>query len=144
MKTERKMTKFDKGLTLFEECLSVLGTWRVIALEEEQEKIMNEFCERFPIAWWGRIDWNAVEKKYPIVYVSDIVDALKKENKTGDEPLYIIWSHGDDPMIETTLEEVLRNLEDVEPVSPDKFLYCPTEGWVLEIFHDGDITLGIL
>ncbi len=138
------MTKFDPGLTLFEECLSVLGTWRVIALEAEQEKIMHEFCERYPFVWWGRIDWNAMAKKYPIVLLSDIAVALKQENKTGGEPIYIIWSHGDDPIIETNLEEVLRNLDDIDAVSPDKWLYCPTEGWVLEIFHDGDITLGIV
>jgi len=138
------MAKFEKGLTLFEECLSVLGTWRVIALESEQDKIMNEFCEKLPWTTWGRIDWDAVEKKYPIELLADISVALKKEYKSGDEPIYIIWSHGDNPMIETILEEVLRNFEDVEAVSPDKFLYCPSEGWVVEIFHDGDITLGIL
>ena len=138
------MAKFEKGLTLFEECLSALGACRVIALEEDKKKIMHEFCERFPIAWYGRIDWAAMDKKHSIVVLSEIQAALKQANKSGDAPIYLIWSHGDDPMIETDLGGVLRNLEDVDAVSPDKWLYCPSEGWVVGIFHDGDITLGIL
>jgi len=136
------MAKFEKGLTLFEECLSVLGTWRVIALESEQDKIMHEFSERLPWVRWGRIDWEAVDKKYPITLISDISVALKKENKTGDEPIYILWDSSR-PTSETTLDEALRNLEDVTAVSFDTWFYYPSEGWIVELWHhDGEIYLG--
>lgn len=137
------MAKFEKGLTLFEECLSVLGTWRVIALEAGKKKIMDEFYKKLPWTTWGRINWDAVEKKYQIVDFSDIDEAFKKENKTGNEPLYILWCEEDVPIVETILDEVLPNLEDVECISPYRFLYCPAEGWIIELWHhDGEIYIG--
>ena len=47
-------------------------------------------------------------------------------------------------IMESKLDKILEFFDDVEAVSPNSWFYCPLDGWVIEIYHDGSITLGLI
>ncbi|WP_428829526.1 CDI toxin immunity protein [Paenibacillus durus] len=53
--------------------------------------------------------------------------------------MYIVWSHGTNPVLEAGLEKIIKNIDDVTAVSPDVWLYKPNK-YVIEFFHEGTIT----
>nr|WP_156290172.1 hypothetical protein [Oceanobacillus salinisoli] len=46
-------------------------------------------------------------------------------------------------MLKTEFDNILRALHDLTAVSSDTFLYVPHK-YVIEIYHEGEITLGYL
>ncbi len=53
------------------------------------------------------------------------------------------WSNGNFPVLKTEFDNILRALHDLTAVSSDTFLYVPHK-YVIEIYHEGEITLGYL
>jgi len=129
-------------MDLFEECFEVLGPQASIIQDiQEQEKLISKLVELFPLTSWGRIDWNNVEKKQTINSIEELIPILKKRKKAFD-CVYIIWDDGGIPTVQSNLQPIVEHLEDVIAVALDTWIYCPSEGWVVEFHHDGEITLG--
>ncbi len=72
----------------------------------------------------------------------NISATLKSMDKTISDPVYIIWSDSSMPIVQSDLKKILEHFDDVEAVSPNTWLYCPSAGWVVELYHDGEIILG--
>ncbi len=125
------------------ECLDALGK-EAQAIEKNEEKrvIIKQLIDKFPPTSWGRIDWNEVDKKQLLEAENAIVPELKKANKKLSDDIYILWNDGSLPIVKSNLKKILENLYDITTVSFDTWLYCPSEGWVVEFHHDGEITLG--
>lgn len=127
----------------FEECIEALGEQAIILENKEIQELVTDKMEKsFPITSWGRINWEKVNKKITIQSVYDLIPLLKKTEKKVAEPIYIVWDDAGIPLIKSKLEPIIKNIDDVTAVSFDTWLYCPSEGWIVEFHHDGEITLG--
>jgi len=130
-------------MDLFEECLEALGSSiEIIKNDADQNKIIEKMLSKFPITFYGRINWKNIPKKCSILSPDKILSILKKRNALDNNQIYIIWSDSTVPIVKSSLENVLNNFDDVEAVSPDTWIYSPSAGWLIEFYHDGDITLG--
>lgn len=112
--------------------------------KEDAERIMDEFVQVFPITEWGRIDWSKVERKESIEDedIDLIKDVLISQGLELSQEAFLMYGYGDYPFVKTSLERILINLEEVSWFGSDQFIYCPTSKFVIEYFHDGDITIG--
>ena len=125
------------------ECLEVLGNKiSIINDEKEKDAIIKQMIKKFPPTSWGRIDWTNISKKQLLISENNILSSLKEAGKTACSDVYIVWHEADRPIVKCELINALNNLYDVLEVSFDTWLYCPSEGWVVEFHHDGDIMLG--
>ncbi|MEL4027149.1 hypothetical protein NST89_00625 [Caldifermentibacillus hisashii] len=57
--------------------------------------------------------------------------------------VYVIWDEGTLPIIQSTLYKVFEVIDDVTAVSFDTWIFSPTLGYVIEIFHDGEVRVGL-
>lgn len=130
-------------MTLFQECIDVLGEDITIYSEEDTSKLFSEFASIFPITSWGQVDWIALDDKITDIDLSSLVKMLKRrglENLT----VIVLWNYSDAPAIRANLENILINLNDVIAVGSDTFLFSPENRFVIEFHHEGEITLGFL
>lgn len=124
-------------MTLFEECIVALEKKNVLVLsKDETNKIFECMAQSFPITPWGQIDWKNVKHKK----ISSS-DQITKYINIQDE-VYILWDNASIPSIKTNLNQILKALDDVTAVSFDTWLYNPTMGYIIEFYHEGDITIG--
>ncbi|WP_042473128.1 CDI toxin immunity protein [Bacillus ndiopicus] len=108
--------------------------------------IIDDFCSSFPLSDWNRIDWRdtsvgCVEidereiESIPLLLISKGFDP--------STPIYIFWGYNNHPCIKTNLtENLLSNIEDIVWLGNDLYIYCPTQKYVVEFFHDDTIQLG--
>ncbi|MNC49980.1 hypothetical protein D3C81_1088690 [compost metagenome] len=116
----------------FEECIDALGENTIIYSQDKSQKIYKDFSSEYKITFYGRIQWSAYD--YSEINAKDI-----KNNKVGIDSAneaYVLWSHGSDPVIRTTLKAAFNNFDLLSALSPDIWLYEPHK-FVIEIFHDG-------
>ncbi|MCY8573485.1 hypothetical protein [Bacillus haynesii] len=128
-------------MTLYEECLEALGDHKKVLSYETTEKFHQELASKYPFTSWGRIQWELVKNHKSIEYAEDIDDWLT-ENNIDDKEIILLWSFGDYPAIKTELDNALKVIDDVTAVGSDTFMYSPY-GFVIEFFHDGDVTIGM-
>lgn len=132
-------------VTLLDECITKLMNSPdkcEILNPSDGEMVLNQFFDSIPFTQWGRIDWAKLTDKISISADNNIINDLKNRNKNIKEPIFIIWDEASLPVIKSGLQSILSNLDYVTAVSFDTWLYCPDEGWVLELFHGGKKTLG--
>lgn len=112
--------------------------------KEDEELIMDEFVHVFPVTEWGRVDWSKVESK--VSFEDEDIDSIKDvfiaQGLDLSQEVFLLFVYGDFPFVKTSLQRILVNLEEVRGSGSDQFIYCPTSKFVIEYFHDGDITIG--
>jgi hypothetical protein len=57
--------------------------------------------------------------------------------------IYVIWHEGTLPVIQSNLGKVLEVIDDITAVSFDTWIFSSSSGYVIEIFHDGEVRVGI-
>jgi hypothetical protein len=130
-------------MTLLEECTEALkGDFRIFS-KSEGIKIEDDFFS-LPFTSWGRIDWDLIKNKLLITTKQQLTEALQKNKRSALAPIYIIWDEAKLPIIESKFKTIISHLNNVTAVSFDTWLYCPSEAWVIEFFHDGETTIGFL
>jgi hypothetical protein len=130
-------------MTLFEECLQALKNYKVLS-DNESKQVVELFEEDFKITQWGRIDWSIYSNKYELNSSQDIQSVIQKKFISTEEFIQIIWDEASLPVVECTLENALRVIDDVTAVSFDTWLYNPRHRFVIEYYHEGDITIGFV
>ena len=130
---------------LFQECVAGLSDVKILDLAET-DKQFDTFEEELPILSWGKIDWNSILQKIQLERAGEIIPSLKKllGKKTIDQAVYILWGEASIPAIKTNLSSVVTVFNDVISVAPDTWLVNFEEGYVVEIFHDGQMTAGLI
>ena len=108
--------------------------------------IVEDFSGNFPIAFWNRIDWengsvNRVEiHDQDIKSISSILISKGFDTSTS---IYIFWGSGSHPCVKTILtNELLSNIEEIVWLGTDLYIYCPTQKFVIEFFHDDTVNIG--
>lgn len=130
-------------MTLFEECVNAIGNENLEILSNElTEKYFDFLCKLFPILPWARIDWERVTQKKKIRDLSEIIDWLQTMG-IHNKHVIVLWNYCGHPGIRTELERVLNAIDDVIAVGSDTFVFCREEGYVIEFFHDGEVTVGM-
>jgi hypothetical protein len=130
-------------MTLLDECIEALGEDAEILMNSEKEKVLDALESSFPFAEWGRIDWDKVSKRENVNTVDDIIAYLENCYQNFDPVVYIIWDEGALPIIKSDLKKVLEVIADVTAVSFDTWIFSPTSGYVIEIYHEGEVWIGI-
>lgn len=131
-------------MSLLEECIEALQNSSQVVSGNKKTEIQNTFNKTLPLTSWGRINWALLNNKLTITEVQQVVEHLKKSEKDVSSAVYIIWDEASLPVIKSDFNTIVSHLDDVTAVSFDTWLYCPSEGWVLEFYHDGEITLGFV
>ncbi|UUZ81481.1 hypothetical protein LJK88_43740 [Paenibacillus sp. P26] len=131
--------EFKGERKLFEECVEALGEGTIIMSEEASASMIKEMINVYPFTSWGKIDWEQMTKKHKINNVNGVLPALKSCGLHVEIPIYILWS-GNHPVLQTTLQQFINAMDDVLAVDFDTYVYCPSH-YVIEFYHEGDITL---
>ncbi|WP_026678705.1 hypothetical protein [Fictibacillus gelatini] len=130
-------------MSLFDECIEVLGENVHVFSDRQKEQVLNDFESSFPFTEWGRIDWVKVCNHAKVHTVDEIISFLHKNMKAYSNVVYVIWDEGTLPIIQSTLNKVFEVIDDVTAVSFDTWIFSPYSGYVIEIFHDGEVRVGL-
>lgn len=128
---------------LFKECIEALDA-EVLSVEETL-KLKELFKKLYPIAAWGKIDWNKIENKIVVGYEPQgIITALERLLTDQFDPsVYILWSTKV-RMIRTNIYKIIDHFDDVTCVSFEKFIFNPRQGYIIEILPSDLITIGVI
>lgn len=113
---------------------------------KESEQVEIEMTDRFPIAWYGRIDWDKMSNKSVLAYqeLQRITDILSRQGLDHTLPVYVIVGLHGYPLAKSSLKTTIKSMEEIMYMGPDQYIYCPESNYVIEFFHDDVITLGWL
>lgn len=125
---------------LFDECIHALGDNTRIYSLDESVRVIARLVMSFPFTNWGRIDWNSVERK---IIIHDIDEIRQLVEFKHENELFIIWDELNLPVIESTLEKILKHIDDVEAVGFNTWIVNMEMNKIIEIHHDREITIGI-
>lgn len=126
-----------KKMTLLKECIDALGNDTIVLSKKETDELFDRMSLHFAITSWGQIDWNVIQHKK----ISS-VDKLTECVDDKEAQVYILWDEATLPSIKTNLGKTLAVLDDVRSVSFDTWIYSPTQGYVIEFYHENEIHIG--
>jgi hypothetical protein len=111
--------------------------------EIESDKIESNMTDCFPIASWGRIDWEKVDNKiiFTTKDIMNIPTVISNQSLDTTVPVYLIVGIYKYPVVKTTLFTILECIEDVMGMGPDQWIYCPSLRYVVEICHDDVVSI---
>jgi hypothetical protein len=112
--------------------------------EIESDKIESNMTDCFPIAFWGRIDWEKVNNKIILTTkeILNIPTVLSNHSLDTSFPVYLIVGIYKYPVVKTSLFRILESIEDIIDMGPDQWIYSPSLRYVIEFCHDEVITIG--
>lgn len=130
-------------MSLFEECIEALGENVHVLYDNSREKILSHFESSFPFSDWGQIEWKNLSSYAEVNTFDEIQSFLNQKMNEYNDVVYIIWDEGTLPIIQSTLDKVFEAIDDVTAVSFDTWIFSPSSGYVIEIFHDGEVKVGL-
>ena len=133
-------------MSLLNECIEAIGDNAVVLSVPETENVFSIFEDMFPITSWARIDWEKINEKVNLVSSNELVLSLNNyfNKKELESHTYILWDEGSLPAMEAKLEQIIKVIDDVTSVSFDTWIFSLEFGYVIEFYHEGDITIGIM
>lgn len=137
LQERRKVTPKPKYGVLFEECVEALGENVTVYSNAKGKELYDLFQQLIPFTQWSRIDWSKINKYKAIHDLKEVSDLFYQED------VEVYWGYGNFPVLKTKFDNIMEAFEDLVAVSPDTFLYVPQK-YVIEVYHEGEITLGFL
>lgn len=138
------MENLGKENILFIECIESLPG-SIILDEKESKKLWNLFKQRIPLVMYGRVDWISIKWHMTIDNPSQIIPMLSQSlGKDFNHIVYIFWNDAYLPVIKAHLTEVINAFDDVACVAPDTWLLDTSISYIIELFHEGEIMMGLL
>jgi hypothetical protein len=133
-----------KGLkmSLLDDCIKALGEDTIILHKKETDEVFKELTRRFAFTRWGRIDWSQVKHSTTVNSASDIISVLIDKGRDVHNTVFILWDEAKLPAIKSNIHKVLSHIEEITIVSFDTWILCPADNYVIEFYHEGDITIG--
>ncbi len=129
-------------MSLFAECIEALGEDVHVFSDEKGKGVLDEFESFFPFTDWGRIEWKKVSNHAEVNTVDEIISFLRQNVDEISSFVYVIWDEGTLPVIQSSLDKVFEVIDDVTAVSFDTWIFSPVSGYVIEVFHDGEVRVG--
>ena len=132
-------------MDLFDECIKALKKEGEVAVlsKEESREIEKEFEGNVPMeSLMYKVDFTQILRKKEIIEDEDILKELHENNVNVNEPVYVFWYNAELPVIKTTIESVIKVLDNVISVDFDTWIFCPKERYIVEFYHEGETFLG--
>ncbi|AGF55473.1 hypothetical protein B0P06_000432 [Clostridium saccharoperbutylacetonicum] len=107
---------------------------------KETKDIFGEMIGYFSMTSWGRIDLNKINRKIRADSIHEGINKLKEENLI-DRDVYILWDEASLPAIKTEIESVINVIYDITAVSFDTWIFCPSKKYLIEFYHEHEITI---
>lgn len=115
-------------MTLFDECLAALGSYKIAKLYEEKMALANLRLTEF-----GRLDFRSCKGSRGM--------SLSELKALPDFECYIIYSDAELPVIKCRFGQVLDCLDDVLAPAFDTWILDENYSKIIEFYHEGEITL---
>lgn len=115
-------------MTLFEECLAALGSYKIAKIYESKMALVN-----LRLTDYGRLDFKC--------YKTSRRMPLSELRSLGDFACYIIYGNAELPVIKCRFKQVLEHLDDVLAPAFDTWVLDVKYSRIIEFYHDGQITL---
>ena len=115
-------------MTLFEECLAALGSYKIAKIYEAKMALAN-----LRLTDYGRLDFRRYKCPREI--------SLSELDRLGDFPCYIIYNDAELPVEKGRLKQVLECLDDVLAPAFDTWVLDEGFSRIIEFYHDGEITI---
>ena len=129
-------------MSLVDDCVKVLGKEAIILSKKETDAAFNMLVQRFPFTRWGRIDWSQVKHSMKVNSVSGILSLLIEQGRKTQDDVFILWDEAKLPAIKSKIYVILNHIEEVTLVSFDTWIFCPDDNYIVEFYHEGEITIG--
>ena len=69
-------------------------------------------------------------------------ELLLRNGHSINDRVYVLWGYAHYPVIETTVECSINAIDDLTAIGTDQWLLHSTTRYVIEIFYNGEITIG--
>lgn len=128
---------------LFKECIEALDDKVAILSKQESDQKWVLFKKNIPLLFWGRIDWDKIEKKNIINAPAKIITSLEGLfDHACTMDVYVFWNDASLPVIKANLYQLIVFFDDVTCVAPDTWFLNLENRYIIENFHDGELTIG--
>lgn len=115
-------------MTLFEECLAALGSYKVVKLFEEKMALAQ-----IRLTEYGRLDLKR--------YGSHRRITIPELQRLPDFSCYVIYDDAKLPVIKCRFSRIMKCLDDVLAPSFDTWLLSEDYSIIIEFHHSGEINL---
>lgn len=58
--------------------------------------------------------------------------------------IYVMWDNANLPCLKSELKNIIKSIDDVTAVSFDTWVVSSDYNIIIEFYHEGEITLGVL
>lgn len=130
-------------MILLDECIEALGEGARVLYDNDRVQILSNLDKSFPFSDYSQIEWEKVSAYAEVDTIDEIRSFLDQKLNEYSDIVYVIWDEGTLPIIQSTLDKVFEAIDDVTAVSFDTWIFSPSSGYVIEIFHDGEVKVGL-
>jgi hypothetical protein len=109
--------------------------------------------EAFPVEEWGRIGWNRVTNADCRKWVtwedmlqtySALLDRVQQDLPQTDAAVLLIWSNAMRPIVRVPFAALRPYGAEILDADSDVWIICPSQGWCIEKYHEGELSYGRL
>ncbi|HBS44041.1 MAG TPA: hypothetical protein DEA91_05455 [Paenibacillus sp.] len=125
--------------SLYSECIEALGPNTRVYSSEKSSEIVSLMEKMVNFTQWARIDWESIDQKRSLKKpeeLKDIEPILLRDN------YFVVWNEFSLPIVETNLDNIIKNFNDVIAVGFDTWIVNLDKGIIIESHHEGDLTMG--
>lgn len=126
-----------------DKCIQALGNNIEILTKQKADKVFSVLTCMFPITKWGKIDWNTIEQKTTIASAQEVLGQLDLLRGDMSTSVFILWNEASLPVIKVDLKKIIEVMDEVLHVYFETLLFSPISRYVIEFYHEGEITAGI-
>ena len=122
--------------------------YEVLLPETEKNKaLISWFENHFPIASWGRIEWEKVKGKTCYAWQDDSellknLEKICRGNQLKKQAVFITWNNALRASLYLRMDLVCNYALEIFQEDFDTWIICLDEGWCIEIYHEGEICFG--
>ena len=139
LKERNKIIAIEKSWKdnmLLQECIGIIEGE---VLEYEEGLRITDDIQIKILFLNGRVDFDEFKYQNNINDISSIETLVD-----ANIDVYIMWDQFKLPCLKSKLSQIIRHIDDVACVSFDTWIVSVDYNIVIEIYHEGEITLGIL
>jgi hypothetical protein len=112
---------------------------------EESGTFESTSLNKLPQTNWGTIDWDKVSRteQYPVEGETDGAELVKRivsSRIAPDSDVVVFWANLVVPTLYLPVRIAVEVMEEVLAVSHDVWLYFSSENFLIEYFHEGQVT----
>lgn len=121
---------------LLQDCIESTGG-KVLPYDDGN-KISEEVQSKIPFLN-GRVDFSRFKYKNRMNTISSINELINSSIE-----FYVMWDEANLPCLKIELKDIINSIDDITCVSFDTWVVSLDYNIIIELYHEGEITLGIL